>query len=89
LNGPLGEDIEKKGIKIILVDIGESLPEVQSYIKKNNIRFEVLLDEDEKVSEQYNLVGVPTLVFVDKDGLARAVEHSIPDNYEEKFTAKP
>lgn len=89
LTGPEGEAIEKKGIQIILVDIGESAAEVNSYIKKNKLRFDVLLDQDEKVSEQYNLVGVPTFIFIGKDGVVRSVEHSIPENIDETFADKP
>jgi peroxiredoxin len=85
LSGAPGEEIEKKGTKIVLVDIGEPAAEVSSYIKKNNVRFDVLLDEQEKVSEQYHLIGVPTFVFINKDGIVQAVEHAIPEKYEEKF----
>ena len=34
--------IERKGIKIILVDVGESLQEVKAYFDANNISFEGL-----------------------------------------------
>ena len=88
LNGPHGEEIEKKGIKIILVDIGETADQVNSYIKKNRIRFDVLLDQEEKVSDLYNLVGVPTFFFIDKEGLVRLVEHSLPESYEKTFADK-
>lgn len=89
LAGPEGEAIEKKGIKIILVDIGESAAAVNSYVKKHKLRFDVLLDQDEKVSEQYHLVGVPTFIFIGKDGVVRSVEHAIPDDIDGTFADKP
>ncbi len=75
--------IEKKGIKIILIDIGETTKQVSSYLQKQNINFDVILDENQSLSEKYGLVGVPTLFFVNKNGKIKAVEYSFPENYEE------
>ena len=82
----MGAEIEKKGIKIILVDLEESDKQVQAYVDKQQISFTVLLDEEATVGEQYEVVGVPTLIFIDKAGVVKAVEHSVPDNYETIFS---
>ena len=77
------KEIETKGIKIILVDLGESKEQVRSYIERNKINLEVFLDEDESLSEEYQIEGVPTLVFIDQDGVTKEVKHYLPENYEE------
>lgn len=75
--------IEQKGIKIILVDIGEPAELVREHVFRNKIAFEVLLDENNSVSEEYGIIGVPTFYFINKDGMVNVVEHALPENYDE------
>jgi len=82
-------DIEVKGIKVLLVDVGESSQQVGNYMKKNNINYEVFLDEDSKVSDEYNLIGVPTYFLIGADGVIKAVDHAIPSDYVEILTVDP
>ena len=56
---------------------------MNSYVKRNKVPYEVFLDEESKVAENYGIIGVPTLFFVGKDGVIKSVEYSIPDNYQE------
>ena len=77
------QEIEKKGIKIILVDLGESPDQVRSYVEKNKIDLDVFLDQDQELAQDYGLIGVPTLVFIDKKGITKAVDHHLPENYEQ------
>ena len=88
LTATKGKELEDKGIKILLVDIGESANEVRAHVNKHKIPFPVAIDEESTVAEQYKLVGVPTFFFVDKNGIVRGVEHSLPENYEEFFAEK-
>ena len=75
--------LEGKGIKLILVDLGESASEVREHLARNNVNFDVFLDKESSLSEPYGIIGVPTFYFLDDKGTVKAVEHSIPDNYEE------
>lgn len=76
-------DIEQKGIKIILVDVGESPREVEAYVKAYDITLDVFLDQEAALAEQYHIIGVPTFFFVNKEGLVTAVKHGLPDDYQE------
>ena len=82
LNAKAGE-IEKKGIKVILVDVGETDKEVRAYVDKYKIAFEVFLDEDNTVADKYSIIGVPTLFFINKKGVIKDTEHYLPDHFEE------
>lgn len=75
--------LTEKGIKLVLVDIGESAAEVKEHLERNKIDFDVFLDEESSLSEPYGIIGVPTFYFLDDKGVVKAVEHSIPDNYED------
>lgn len=83
INETQGAQIEKNGVKLILVDLEETPAQVKSYTGKNKIQYDVWLDEESSLSDKYALVGVPTFIFIDKEGIVRAVEHSLPENYTE------
>ncbi len=76
-------DLENKGIKVLPVDLGENPAEVKDYVKRYKVGYEVFLDMDSVLAESYGLIGVPTLFFVDKDGIVKGVEHELPENFEE------
>lgn len=75
--------IEEKGIKIILVDMGESADIVKAYLQQHKITFDSFLDTEAHVSEKYRVLGIPTFIFVDKNGIVRSVDHRLPANYVE------
>ncbi|MEW5894270.1 MAG: TlpA disulfide reductase family protein [Candidatus Omnitrophota bacterium] len=77
------DDIEAKGIKIILIDLGEDGRKVRRYIDSRNYKFDVLLDENGEAADQFNVEGIPTFVYINKKGTVLAVEHEIIGNYEE------
>jgi len=76
-------EFEKKGIKLVLVDLGESAEEVSEHLRKSNMDLNVFLDMDTALSESYGVIGVPTFYLVSKDGIVKKVDHALPENYEE------
>lgn len=78
----IAAEIKDKGIQVILVDIGEDSRMVNSYVKRYKVPYDVLLDEESKVAENYRIIGIPTFFFVGKDGVIKAIEHAIPNDYE-------
>ena len=79
------QDITAAGIKVILIDIGESREEVARYLHKNNIALDSFVDEDVIVQEPFGIVGVPTLVFLDPKRVIRHVRYDFPDDYASLF----
>ncbi len=77
------DELAQKGIKVALIDIGEDAGVVKQYLQKNKVDMTVFLDEDSSVAQNYNLVGVPTFLFIDSQGVVRGLEYSLPENYEE------
>ena len=81
------EEFTTKGIKIALVDVGEDEAAVKQYLQKNKVDFTVFLDEDSLAAQNYNLVGVPTFLFIDAKGIVRDLEYNLPPNYDEILSA--
>ena len=77
------EEFARQGIKIALVDVGEDEAVVKQYLQKNKVDMTVFLDEDSSVAQNYNLDGVPTFHLIDKEGIVRDVQYSLPPNYDE------
>ena len=74
--------MQEKGIQVVLVDVGEAAKQVNAYVTKYEVPYEVFLDAESAVAESYSIIGVPTFLFIGKDGLVKAVKHAIPENYE-------
>lgn len=72
--------LKKEGINIFAVNIRESKYTVQNFFVKNMPSFEVLLDQDGDAADKYNVMGVPTYIFIDKSGHINT-EHALPVNY--------
>ena len=56
------------GILILAINSGENRMRVNRFIKNYSIFYPVLLDLDAAVARAYQVVGVPTYVFIDKKG---------------------
>jgi len=81
--------IEKKGVKIILVDVGETKEDVKNYFNQRQMKLISFVDEDSVLQGPYRLIGVPTLIFIDETGIIRSVTHAFPSDYENFFKTLP
>jgi peroxiredoxin len=66
----------RKGMEVTYVNIMESREKVAKFVKANSLPFRILLDESGAVAESYAVIGVPTLVLIDKDGKFIKITHS-------------
>lgn len=62
------EKYNKKGLEIIYIDIREPKDTVNAIVKKFDIPYIVVIDEDGAVSKEYGIMGIPTMLLIDKDG---------------------
>jgi cytochrome c-type biogenesis protein len=69
----------KSGLKFIYIDINESTKKVARFAKENSFPYLVLVDLDGSVANDYEIIGVPTLILVDKQGNIIGVSHRTSD----------
>lgn len=74
-------DLVKDNVEVLGIDIGESQYRVEKFIRNYALLFRMLLDKDNSVAYSYNIVGVPTLVLIDKKGKIVFQGHSFPQEY--------
>lgn len=72
------DNYNKHGLKIVLVYINEDKETVAAHVKKHAISCTVLLDSDGLVASRYKVMGVPTIVVIDKEGMIRYKGNSFP-----------
>jgi peroxiredoxin len=84
----LKDDFKAKGIQIILVSLGEPKETVQEYITRHQYSFDVFLDTNQTLEESYQLIGVPTLYFIDENGTIKYMDHALPEDYQAPFASK-
>jgi len=54
---------------MLTINKGETSAEVKKFMESNNLSFPVLLDANQEIAREYNIRGIPTTFFIDKDGI--------------------
>ena len=62
-----------KNFVILAVNVGESKSVAASFASENNLEFPVLLDQDEKLMDRWNIHDYPTSILIGKDGTVKMV----------------
>jgi peroxiredoxin len=58
----------QRGLEVVGIDIEEPKNRVSQFAAKNQIPYKTLLDEKGRVASAYGIVGIPTMVLINKDG---------------------
>lgn len=62
---------QDKDVKLISVDIQESIAKVTAFVGKHKIKYTVVLDADGKVAGKYEVYGIPTIMLIDENGIIK------------------
>jgi len=74
-------ELLKEGIVPLVVNVGESSSKVKRFFKGYQFKPRVILDQEWHLADKYDLIGVPTYVFLDKTGKVVAKTHNLPADY--------
>ncbi len=72
----------KRRLTVAAINIGGEYPvEVAEYVKDNNLKYLILSERlhNLDVSEQYHVLGTPTLVLISPEGKVLFYGHTVPD----------
>ncbi|GFZ31335.1 hypothetical protein CSC2_18610 [Clostridium zeae] len=64
----LYEESKDSDLIILTINLGEDNQTVKSFMDKNKYNFNVALDLNQDVAIKYNIVSIPTSIFIDADG---------------------
>ena len=73
--------MDKDGIIVLGVNVSEPDEKVRRFFTGYLLNFKILLDKSGLLADKYDLLGVPTYVFLDKAGQVVSRSHSLPENY--------
>ena len=60
-----------KGLVLLTVNLGESTNVARNFMQENGFTMPVLLDSSRVLLNSYQITGIPTTFFIDKDGIVR------------------
>jgi len=63
------EGWSEEELVVLAINIGESSSKAEEFMQSYNLSFTVLLDTRQDVAQRYNITGIPTTFFIDKDGI--------------------
>jgi len=64
----LYQRFKNQGLEILAVDLGEDAATVRQFIQSNGYTFPVLLDRNNRVSNNYGIEAIPTSYILDREG---------------------
>ncbi len=69
----------KSSLEVVYIDIMEPVKKVARFAKTNSLTYKVLIDGDGNVADNYGIIGVPTLILIDKEGYVTEISHRTAD----------
>jgi thiol-disulfide isomerase/thioredoxin len=81
----LADDFASRGVRVFGVNVRESQARTESGIKTFGIRYSVVRDTDGNTARDYNVEGIPTVLFLDQEGKVRYVGNGVPSDYSERL----
>ena len=73
--------LAKDGVVIFGINIGETSYKVKRFFRDYALNLRILLDEDGKAADKYDVIGVPTYIFLDKSGRILSQANKLPEDY--------
>ncbi|MFA5090684.1 MAG: TlpA disulfide reductase family protein [Candidatus Omnitrophota bacterium] len=80
------DELRQDGWEFFPVNAGESGYKARSFLKSSGLSLKALLDEDNSVSDSYNVFGVPTYIFINKEGYIIYTTHFFSKDTYKKLT---
>jgi len=63
------EEWSDKGLEMLAINVGGNPTQAKGFLQTYNLSLPVLLDPRWDIGKKYNVVGIPTTFFLDKDGI--------------------
>lgn len=80
-------EFKEKGVKVVGINVGESIARTQEGIDDFEIKYTVARDLGALVAKSYGVIGTPTVIFLDRKGIVRYNGNELPANYTDQLTA--
>lgn len=65
---------KREDFVLLTVNCGESTPTIANFMDKYGYSFPALIDMGKKISQAYNIRGIPATFFIDKAGVIQSIK---------------
>jgi peroxiredoxin len=72
-------------LEILAINYKEGITRIENFALKHKINYKILLDKKGEVFRLYNILGVPGVIILDKQGFIQFIGSELPKNYREIF----
>ncbi|MBA3572238.1 MAG: TlpA family protein disulfide reductase [Pyrinomonadaceae bacterium] len=83
----LAAKFEPRGVRVLGINIQDSPARLAGGVKEFGIKYGVASDSDAAVARRYKVVGTPTIVFLDEQGIVRYFGNELPEDYAAQLDA--
>ena len=83
----LAEKYEPRGVRVLGINIQDSIARTQGGIKDFGIRYTVARDADANMARRYNVKGTPTIILLDHKGAVQYFGNALPADYGARLDA--
>lgn len=83
----LAAKFEPRGVRVLGINIQDSPARLAGGVKEFGIKYAVASDAEAAVARRYKVVGTPTIVFLDGQGIVRYFGNELPEDYAAQLDA--
>ncbi|MFC1616939.1 TlpA disulfide reductase family protein [Candidatus Margulisiibacteriota bacterium] len=75
------EKVSEEKLKILAINVEglRKIDIVKDFVKNYGVKYTVLIDDTQKISQEYKIVGIPTNIIVGKNGVVKFRGHVLPE----------
>ncbi len=67
------QQYHQRQVEVLAVNVGDNPKDVPSFAKKNRMSFPILIDQNNTVSDLYQITGFPTTLIIDRRGVIQDI----------------
>ncbi len=75
----LHRELDGKGVRFLAVSSGEDEATVREYVERTPFPYPVLLDPQDTLGQRYQVIGLPTVMIIDRRGVVSFLETGLSD----------
>lgn len=73
----LHEEMEGRGVRFLAIDVGEDEETVRNFVADDPFPYPVLLDPQDSLSAQFQILGLPTVMIINREGQITFMETGV------------
>ncbi len=75
----LHRELDGRGVRFLAVSVGEEEATVREYVERTPFPYPVLLDPQDTLGQRYQIIGLPTVMIIDRQGVVTFLETGVSD----------